>query len=65
VWAVVPETRGKTLEQIEGQMTGRMGDEEEPNMGSQIISCDRILIDPNCVPSIGSLSTTDSMTFRC
>lgn len=60
VWAVVPETSGKSLEQIEGELTGRYEGDYEAD---EIVSCDRMLIDPSCTRSITSISTTDTVGF--
>jgi len=47
VWKVVPETRGKSLEQIEGELTDRISRQQPQS---------------KCNGSISSLSTADSLT---
>lgn len=49
VWNVIPDTMGKSLEQIAGDMTGR---EEEQQQS---------FLDPQCIRSIASVSTVDTL----
>jgi MFS family permease len=55
VWQAVPETLGKSLEQITGDLTGRAQEE-------QVHEQERYLYNPQCGQSITSVSTVDTLS---